>query len=102
MDEGFPFTGKWLLPKLLAEVRDEVADKDMPPASYMKKKGVAISAAERQTIVDWARSTEAALKPGFTAEWRPDMERNWSVSSTPGQWVDGHSVGHAASFSWVS
>lgn len=64
MDEGFPFTGKWPLPKVLAEIRDEVADEDMPPASYMKKKGVAISAAERQAILDWARSTEAALQPG--------------------------------------
>ena len=56
MDEGFPFTSKWPLPKLLAEIRGEVAEEDMPPASYMKKKGVTMTAAERQAIIDWAQA----------------------------------------------
>jgi hypothetical protein len=56
MDEGFPFTSKWPLPKLLAEIRGEVAEEDMPPASYMKKKGVTMTAAERQVIIDWAQA----------------------------------------------
>ena len=56
MDEGFPFTSKWQLPKLLAEIRGEVAEEDMPPASYMKKKGVTMTEAERQAIIDWTQT----------------------------------------------
>ena len=56
MDEGFPFTSKWQLPKLLAEIRGEVADEDMPPPSYMKTKGVTMTEAERQAIIDWAQA----------------------------------------------
>jgi mono/diheme cytochrome c family protein len=56
MDEGFPFTSKWQLPKLLAEIRGEVSEEDMPPASYMKKKGVTMTEAERQAIIDWAQT----------------------------------------------
>ncbi len=56
MDEGFPFTSKWQLPKLLAEIRSEVSEEDMPPASYMKKKGVTMTEAERQAIIDWAQT----------------------------------------------
>jgi mono/diheme cytochrome c family protein len=62
MDEGFPFTSKWELPKLMAEIRKSVADNDMPPKSYLNKKGVSPSAAERQAIVDWATAAEARLK----------------------------------------
>jgi mono/diheme cytochrome c family protein len=62
MDEGFPFTSKWPLPKLLAEIRDEVEDEDMPPAKYMKQKGRVISAEERRAIADWAKSAETTLK----------------------------------------
>jgi mono/diheme cytochrome c family protein len=62
MDDGFPFTSKWDMPKLMTEIRKAVADNDMPPNSYMKKKGVSLSEAERQAIVGWATDAEAVLK----------------------------------------
>jgi mono/diheme cytochrome c family protein len=62
MDDGFPFRSKWDMPKLMTEIREAVADNDMPPKSYMKKKGVSLSEAERKAIVDWATEAEALLK----------------------------------------
>ncbi|MDH5275607.1 MAG: heme-binding domain-containing protein [Gammaproteobacteria bacterium] len=62
MDDGFPFTSKWEMPRLMTEIREAVADKDMPPKSYLKKKGVSLSEAERQAIVGWATDAEALLK----------------------------------------
>lgn len=62
MDDGFPFTSKWDMPKLMTEIRKAVADQDMPPSSYLKKKGAALSEAEREAIVDWAKDAEALLK----------------------------------------
>jgi mono/diheme cytochrome c family protein len=62
MDNGFPFTSKWDMPKLMAEIRKAVADGDMPPNSYAKKKGAALSEAERKAIVGWATDAEALLK----------------------------------------
>lgn len=65
MDQGFPFRSKWALPRIMAEIRESVADDDMPPKSYLGRKGVSPSPAERQAIVDWATAAEAALKgPG--------------------------------------
>jgi mono/diheme cytochrome c family protein len=63
MDEGFPFTSKWPLPKLLAEIRSEVADEDMPPVGYMKKKGVTMTDAERQVVVDWTKAVAGEPQP---------------------------------------
>lgn len=62
MDDGFPFASKWPLPKLMAEIRDEVEDDDMPPKKYLQQKGVTLSAEERQAILDWARDAESRLK----------------------------------------
>lgn len=62
MDDGFPFSSKWDLPKLMTEIREAVAEDDMPPNSYMKKKGVSLSEAERNAIVGWATDAEALLK----------------------------------------
>jgi mono/diheme cytochrome c family protein len=62
MDDGFPFTSKWELPRLMTEIRKAVADKDMPPRKYMEQKGKALSDAERQAIVTWARDAEAVLQ----------------------------------------
>lgn len=61
MDDGFPFTSKWELPKLMTEIRKAVSDNDMPPAKYMKQKGSTLSDADRKAIVDWARGAEALL-----------------------------------------
>ena len=62
MDDGFPFTSKWDMPKLMTEIREAVAEDDMPPKSYMKKKGASPSEAERKAIVSWAAEAEALLK----------------------------------------
>jgi mono/diheme cytochrome c family protein len=62
MDDGFPFTSKWHMRKLMGKISKAVARNDMPPKSYMKKKGAAPSAAERQAIATWARDAEALLK----------------------------------------
>jgi mono/diheme cytochrome c family protein len=62
MDEGFPFTGKWDMPRLMTEIREAVAENDMPPTSYLKKKGASLSASERQAIVGWASDAEALLE----------------------------------------
>lgn len=64
IDEGFPFTGKWALPRLVTEIRKTVADEDMPPRSYMEKKGLTLSDAERQAIVSWAKGAESLLSGG--------------------------------------
>ena len=61
MDNGFPFASKWDLPKLMAEIRKSVGDGDMPPAKYQKQKGAALSDADRQAIVKWAKESEALL-----------------------------------------
>jgi mono/diheme cytochrome c family protein len=62
MDDGFPFTSKWDMPKLMTEIREAVAESDMPPKSYTKKKGASLSEAERKAIVGWATDAEALLK----------------------------------------
>lgn len=62
MDDGFPFTSKWDMPKLMAEIRKAVSEGDMPPKSYASKKGAALSDAERKAIVSWATDAEALLK----------------------------------------
>jgi mono/diheme cytochrome c family protein len=62
MDDGFPFRSKWSLQKLMAEIRDEVEDEDMPPKKYMKQKGRTISGDERRAIAEWARAAETSLK----------------------------------------
>jgi mono/diheme cytochrome c family protein len=62
MDDGFPFTSKWDMTRLMTEIRKAVEDGDMPPKSYLKKKGVSVSDGERKAIVGWATDAEAVLK----------------------------------------
>jgi mono/diheme cytochrome c family protein len=62
LNDGFPFKSKWALPKLMTKIRKAAAGKDMPPPKYMKRKGTALSDAERKAIVGWATDAEALLK----------------------------------------
>lgn len=62
MDDGFPFTSKWDLPKLMIEIREATADNDMPPPRYEKQKGSTMSDTERKAIINWATDAEALLK----------------------------------------
>jgi mono/diheme cytochrome c family protein len=62
MDDGFPFKSKWDMPRLMTEIREAVAESDMPPNSYMKKKGASLSESERKAIIGWARDAAALLK----------------------------------------
>lgn len=62
MDDGFPFTSKWQMEKLIGKIGKAVRKNDMPPKKYLKQKGSTLSDAERDAIIEWARDAQAMLK----------------------------------------
>ncbi len=73
LTNDFPFTGKESLPELLEDMKEEIAEGEMPLWSYrLMHWGTLIEGAQRDSVLGWIDDASAAVGPLF--DYVPEPE----------------------------